>query len=91
MAYLCKSCGGVEPVQEGVPCSSCGLRHFIFNAETRETTITGSPAGMIVEGGLNNPLGRRVQNRPASGGTADSSITADGSFQASLTGNLLSF
>jgi hypothetical protein len=88
MNYLCKSCGGDEPVQDGVPCSACGRRHFILKAEPGEMKITGFPIGMIVEGYPNNPLGRRVENRPASGGASDSSTAADGSFQATLSGTL---
>jgi hypothetical protein len=88
MNYLCKSCGGDEPVQDGVPCSTCGRRDFILKAEPGEIKITGFPTGMIVEGDPNNPLGRRVENRPASGGASDSSTAADGSFQATLSGTL---
>jgi hypothetical protein len=56
MNYLCKSCGGDEPVQDGVPCSACGRRHFILKVEPGEMKITGFPIGMIVEGDPNNPL-----------------------------------
>lgn len=88
MAYLCKSCGGVEAVQHDVPCSACGLRHFILKAEPGEYKIAGCPIGTIVEGDPNNPLGRRVESRPASGGAADSSTSRDGVFQTALSGNL---
>jgi hypothetical protein len=88
MTYLCKSCGGEGPIQDGVPCASCGRRHFVLKAEPGEFKITGFPVGLVVEGDPNNPLGRRVENRPASGGASDSSITADGSFQSALSGNL---
>jgi hypothetical protein len=88
MVYLCKSCGGEEPVQNGVPCSACGRRHFILKAEPGELKITGSPIGMIVEGNPDNPLGRRVESRPASGGAANSVVAADGTFQATLSGSL---
>jgi hypothetical protein len=90
MAYLCKSCGGEEPVQNGVPCSACGRRHFILKAEPGELKITGSPIGMIVEGNPDNPLGRRVESRPASGGAVNSVVAADGTFQATLSGSLTS-
>jgi hypothetical protein len=88
MPYLCKSCGGEEPVQDGVPCSNCGRRHFVLKAEPGVFKITGFPIGMIVEGDPNSPTGRRVESRAASGGTADSSVAADGTFQASLSGPL---
>jgi hypothetical protein len=88
MNYLCKSCGGDEPVQDGVPCSACGRRHFVLKADPGQLKITGSPVGMIVEGDPNNPLGRRVESRPASGGASDSCVAADGSFQVTLSGAL---
>lgn len=88
MPYLCKSCGGEEPVQDGVPCSTCGRRHFVLKAEPGVLKVTGFPIGTIVEGDPNNPIGRRVDTHPASGGTADSSVAADGTFQASLAGPL---
>jgi hypothetical protein len=88
MPYLCESCGGEEPVQDGVPCSTCGRRNFVLKAEPGVFKVTGFPIGTIVEGDPNNPIGRRVESRPASGGTADSSVAADGTFQASLSGPL---
>jgi hypothetical protein len=88
MSYLCKSCGGEGPVQDGLPCSSCGRRNFILRPEPGEFKITGFPIGMIIEGDPNNPQGRRVESRPAAGGSADSSINADGEFQATFSGKL---
>ena len=73
-------------MQDGVPCSNCGGR--VLKAEGAVFNYTGSRIGMIVEGDPNSPTGRRVESRPASGGTADSSVAADGAFQASLSGPL---
>jgi hypothetical protein len=75
-------------MQGGVPCSNCGRRHIVLKAEPGVFKITGFPIGMIVGGDPNSPTGRRVESRAASGGTADSSVAADGTFQASLSGPL---
>lgn len=75
-------------MQDGVPCSACGRRHFVLEAERGEYNIALSPISTILEGDPDDPGGRRVESRPASGGAADSVIAADGTFEATLTGPL---
>ncbi|WP_310682342.1 hypothetical protein [Aliifodinibius sp. S!AR15-10] len=86
--YVCKSCGGEGPVQDGVPCSVCGLRHYILKADTGKFETTGNPIGTTVEGDPNNPLGRRVENRPASGGASNGYRDKYGRFQLENSGPL---
>lgn len=83
--YICKSCGGEGSVQYGIPCSTCGNRHLVFKVEKGEYKIAGYPIGITVEGDPSNPLGRRIESRPRTGGAADSYIGDDGCFRINLS------
>lgn len=86
MTYVCQSCEPNASIQYDVPCSICGRRAIAEVVE--DVSVTGEKIGFIVEGDPTNPEGRRVVSHPAEGGTAESRIDADGSFQAKLAGPL---
>lgn len=56
--------------------------------EPATIAIVVHPAGLVVEGPSDDPAGRRVEARPASGGRADSVLSSDGSFDIRWAGSL---
>lgn len=79
----CLKCG--RPIESSGSIHRCA---YVLNAEAGSITITGQPVGMIVEGRPDAPEGRRVESRPASGGSSLSRTNGDGGFRVELSGAL---
>ena len=81
---VCAKCGA--SLEEGTEvCPACTPRGYVLNAESGEFRIEGFPIGTVVEGSPDNPDGRQVDSRHASGGRSVSRTDAEGAFQADLS------
>lgn len=82
----CPSCGRVIEPRDGT--CTCSPRNYVMNAETGRVAITGHPIGVVVEGPPEDPNGRRVDSRPASGGRSYSRTDPARAFTVELSGSL---
>lgn len=83
---ICDRCG--LPKGEGDVRCACRPRGYSMRLEPAAVSIVGQPVGHVIEGPPDDPKGRRVNARPASGGEADSVLGSDGSFTVHLAGAL---
>jgi hypothetical protein len=79
----CSKCGSALESADAV----CRCTHgtYVLKAEPGKMQLTGYPVGLVVEGPLDRPEGRRVDSRPASGGRAHSRTDSSGGFTAELS------
>ncbi len=61
---------------------------YVLRVETGRFSLTGSPVGFTVEGSPDSPVGRRVETRPAIGGTAEGHTDETGAARVALSGPL---
>ncbi len=79
----CPKCA--KPIESSDGAHRCA---YVLDAEPGSYAITGQPVGSVVEGRPDNPEGRRVDSRPASGGRAYSRTDEEGGFVVELSGVL---
>jgi hypothetical protein len=79
----CEECG--RPLESTDSYYLCSPVAYTLNAEPGELRITGYSVGMVMEGPLESPDGRRVDSMPASGGRAYSRTDSTGAFTAELS------
>lgn len=80
----CAKCGA--SLEEGATvCPAFTPRDHVLDAGPAEFRINVSPIGTVLEGSPDNPDGRRVDSRPASGGQSVSQTDAQGTFHTNLS------
>lgn len=79
----CPKCG--RPLESSHSTHRCG---YVIVAEAGSIAMTGQSVSTVVEGQPSAPEGRRVDSRPASGGTSFSSTDEKGDFEVRLSGVL---
>ncbi len=84
---ICAKCG--TPLETRTQlCPVCTPRGYELTPGSGSLSVTGYPVGTVVESPPDSPEGRRVDYRPASGGTSLSETDSEGSFRAALSGAL---
>lgn len=78
----CERCGS------NTDTCQCEQANRGIRLEPASVRLMGGRAGLIIEGPVDDPNGRRLEARPPSGGESDSIVAQDGSFVARLSGTL---